>query len=292
MKLGLGTAQFGMNYGIANRSGQLAKAEASAVLAMAAASGADLIDTANLYGDSEQVLGVCLPPGHKFKIVTKTPHFRADIIRDTERTILRAAWHNSLEKLQAESLYALLVHNADDLLKPGGENLFAEMQCLQNEGMVTKIGVSVYCGRQLDALTAKYHLDMVQLPLNIFDQRLLQSGHLQRLKALGTEIHVRSAFLQGLLLLTPEDLPASLQRLQDHLREYRATLESWQLTTIQAPLWFLADIAEIDYVVCGVDNRQQFKELCLIAGAAHECYDFSRFAIDDESLVNPALWKK
>jgi len=292
MKLGVGTAQFGMDYGIANKGGQVPAAEVAAILEVAAARGVELIDTACLYGESERVLGDCLPTSHAFKIVTKTPHVAASRITVTDGRTLSAAYRDSLKKLRQESLYALLVHNADDLLKPGGDIIYEEMQRLKDDGLAMKVGVSVYHGRQLDALSGRYPLDLVQLPLNIFDQRLLKSGHLRYLKQSGTEIHVRSAFLQGLLQLGPEELPPSLNRLQDRLRQYRDALGCWNITTSQASLWFLADIGEIDYVVCGVDSRAQFEELCLIAGAPHGRYDFSGFAVDDENLIDPTHWKK
>ncbi len=292
MKLGLGTAQFGMDYGVANTSGQVSVTEVSAILAVAAANGIDLIDTASLYGESEQVLGGCLSKSHTFKIVTKTPYFSSTRITVNDGMTLRNVYRDSLEKLRQESLYALLIHNADDLLKSGGDILYEEMQRLKDDGLVMKIGVSVYSGQQLDELSGKYPLDLVQLPLNIFDQRLLKSGHLRRLKLAGTEIHVRSAYLQGLLHLAPEELPPSLNRLLERLRQYREALGRWNITIRQAPLWFLADIGEIDYVVCGVDSRAQLEEICLIAQASHDRYDFCSFAIDDESLINPTHWKK
>src|SRR6185369_12682558 len=136
MKLGVGTAQFGMNYGIANRSGQPSRSEVSAILELAGTNGVDLIDTANLYGESELVIGECLPEGHRFNIVTKTPYFPASSIADSDRSTLRSACCDSLRKLRQASLYALLVHNADDLLKPGGERLYEEMQLLKDEGLV------------------------------------------------------------------------------------------------------------------------------------------------------------
>ena len=104
------------------------------------------------------------------------------------------------------NVYGLLAHHADDLLVPGGRRVFEEMQRLLEEGLVRKIGVSVYSGQQIDSILELYTPDIVQLPLNLFDQRLLESGHLEKLKRRGVEIHARSVFLQGLLLIEPDQV--------------------------------------------------------------------------------------
>ena len=80
MKLGLGTVQFGMNYGMSNLRGRTPPAEVDHILRLAADNGVQVLDTAAVYGDSEVVLGKLLAPDHDFRIVTKIPGFKTPTI--------------------------------------------------------------------------------------------------------------------------------------------------------------------------------------------------------------------
>jgi len=208
MKLGLGTAQFGLDYGIFNRRGQCSSAEAAAILRLAAEGGIDVLDTAGAYGTSERVLGQTMSPDHRFRMVSKTPVLsHADV---DPRHAVEAALMTTLERLGRDSIYGLLVHHADDLLSAAGAGLWQAMQAIKRRRLVCKIGVSVYDAAQLDQVLDRFDVELVQLPVNLFDQRLVYGGYLARLKARGIEVHARSVFLQGLLLMDPASVPESL----------------------------------------------------------------------------------
>ncbi|HEY9348234.1 MAG TPA: aldo/keto reductase, partial [Inquilinus sp.] len=200
--LGLGTAQFGLDYGIANDRGICPPEDVAAILEAAAASGIGVLDTAPAYGTAEQVLGEVLPAAHRFRIVTKTPHLGG--LRDESqiRRAVRDAFAQSRAKLRRDRLAGLLTHNANDLLRPGGRALWAAMTELKQAGEVERIGASVYSAGQLDAVLARYPLDMVQLPWNAVDGRI-GPARLAALADQGIELHARSVFLQGLLLAPP-----------------------------------------------------------------------------------------
>ncbi|NVI80399.1 aldo/keto reductase [Janthinobacterium sp. BJB401] len=295
MKIGLGAVQFGLDYGIANTAGKVSEGEVAAILAAAAQLQLTLIDTAALYGDSEAVLGRAMSPAAPFDIVTKTPQFAGSAVGEAEAQQLEDSLHASLRMLQRPSVYGLLVHRVDDLLLPGGEALMARMALLKQQGLVSKIGVSVYTGQQIDAVLARFPIDLIQLPINVLDQRLLHSGHLRKLKQAGVEIHARSAFLQGLLLMAPHELPAHFDGVREHLAAYHRFIAGQGLTPLQAALGFVTGLDEIDHVVCGVNSSVQLQEICTAAGhpgagAARAGYD--AFAINDEAIVNPALWQQ
>jgi aryl-alcohol dehydrogenase-like predicted oxidoreductase len=292
MKLGLGTVQFGLDYGIANPGGQTPPGEAQAILDYAAARGIRVIDTASLYGQSEEVLGSVLPAGHPFRVVTKTIRFAKPNIGPADIAACEQAFSASLAKLRQPSLYGLLLHHADDLLVPGGERLFARLAEWRRQGLVQKIGVSVYTGDQIDRILAAYPIELIQLPLSILDQRLIAGGHLRRLKDKGVEIHVRSVFLQGLLLMPPDDLPPRFGTIRGHLDSYRAFLRERGLTPVQAALGFVLSLPEVGTAVCGVNTLGQLAEL---AAAVREDLDpgqFAPFALSDETILNPALWRE
>ena len=184
MKIGLGTVQFGLDYGVSNKEGKTAPDEVGRILKAAADRGVRVIDTAALYGSSEEALGSALPTGHRFDIVTKTRSFKKDSITPDDARILEEGFGASLSKLRSRSVYGLLLHDCDDLLAKGGGLLMAKMQGFKERGLVKKIGVSVYTASQIDRVMARFSIDIIQLPLSVFDQRLIQSGHLSRLKAL------------------------------------------------------------------------------------------------------------
>lgn len=291
MKLGLGTAQFGLDYGITNAAGKTPAAEVARILEEAHARGVRMLDTASLYGDSEAALGKSMPAGHAFRIVTKTPKF-ASGFGPAEARALEESFAASLKALGVTRVYGLLAHQADDLLSPGGERFLDALRALKDRGLVSKIGASVYSGSQIGGLLARGGIDLVQLPFNVLDQRPLREGHLKRLKEAGVEIHSRSVFLQGLLLMDPAAMPAYFGPLRATLEGFRATAAAHGLSPLQAALAFVAGRPEIDHFVVGVCDLAQFREILAAAQALpREAPDLSAFRCDEERFVNPSLWK-
>lgn len=290
MKLGLGTVQFGVNYGISNPDGQTAGEEVTDILAVAQQNGIRVIDTAALYGSSEEVLGNALPTGNQFKLVTKTVRFDTDTITSADASLLEQAFVRSLQKLRCSSVYGLMIHNVADVLAHGGGRLMDRLAALKQRELVTKIGVSVYTAEQIEMVLERFEIDLIQLPINVFDQRLLQGGQLAKLKAAGVEIHARSAFLQGLLLMEPSTLSSHFDTVKLHLRRYQEYFIQRGVTPVQAALGFVAGLDEIDVVICGVNNHQQLEELCT-AATPLPAVDFHDFAINDDLILNPSKWQ-
>ncbi len=290
MKIGLGTVQFGLEYGISNQSGQTSAAEVVKILAVAREYHIDVIDTAALYGNCEDILGRLLPHDHTFKLVTKTIRIDSNRITDAAPDRMESTFIASLEKLSCSAVYGLMVHNADDLLAEGGERLMERLETLKQCGKISKIGASVYTASQIDALLKRYQIDLVQLPMNIIDQRLITGGQLAALKSHGVEIHARSAFLQGLLLMSPESVPDYFGPVRKQLMGYHEFLRDLQITPVRAALGFLAARDEIDVIVCGVNDHRQFIEICQSSDPLPDI-DFSPFATDNEEMLNPSKWR-
>lgn len=292
MKLGLGTVQFGMDYGMSNPQGKTPPAEVDRILRLAADNGVQVLDTAAVYGDSEVVLGKLLASDHDFRIVTKTPSFKTPTINAADVIHLRDTFYRSLENLRQRNVYGLLAHHADDLLVPGGERIFEGMRRLLEEGLVRKIGVSVYSGQQIDRILELYTPDIVQLPLNLLDQRLLESGHLEKLKSRGVEIHARSVFLQGLLLIEPDQVPPYFSPIGDKLECYARFLEVNKLSRLQATLAFAAKQRDVDVVLVGVTSAAELRDILSALDAVSGIdLDMSALKVADERMVNPSLWK-
>lgn len=290
MKLGLGTVQFGLPYGVSNKSGQVAAAEVGKILQLAASSGMKILDTAAGYGNSETVLGASLTPAHNFSIVTKTLPLKTDQVRPEDVARAETAFCDSLHRLGQSSVYGLLVHHPADLLSLGGERLYAALQRWKDEGLVEKIGVSVYDKDEVDRLFGQYAFDLVQLPLNVFDQRLVQNGTLQRLHEAGIEIHVRSAFLQGLLLMPSAALPPYFVNLKLHHEAYLAALVQAGVSPLTGALGYFHNRPEVSTVLVGVETSMQLQE-CLVASRDIPPLDFASFAVDDPLMLDPRVWR-
>lgn len=293
MKLALGTVQFGLPYGIANARGRPDAATVKIILQRATAAGVRVIDTASLYGDSEEVLGSCLAPDHAFDIVTKTPKFTGMASADAALA-LRAAFDASCTKLHTSRVYGLLAHDAHDLLGAAGEVLWHEMSALRATGRVTKIGASIYSGTQIDALLQRYPLDLVQLPLSLLDQRLVHGGQLERLQAHGVEIHARSVFLQGALLIPPERLPPHLAPLRPYVEKIGAQASAHDIPPFAAALGYVASLPQVAAVVCGVDGADQFEQLVVALQSSTPLLspaEVAACACDDSAMLDPSQWR-
>lgn len=287
-KIGLGSAQWGMNYGITNATGKALPQEIEKILAVARDSGISIIDTAPLYGDAERQLGK--HDLSSFSIITKTPHFPCDTISRISAGILRSSLLNSLCVLGQEKVYGFLVHNADDLLKPNGRALIQELQLLKNEGLVEKIGISIYTSEQLHRISSFFIPDIVQLPLNVFDQRLIHDGTLTTLKSMGVEIHARSVLLQGLLAANENNLPEYFSPWKQNIREWHSFCRSISIAPAHAAIAFVCNTQEVDFCILGVERLPQLTDVLDSLGNASP-FDASSFSIHDSMILNPSNWK-
>lgn len=291
MKLGLGTAQFGFNYGVSNLLGKTPRQEVEKILALAQETGVKVVDTAPFYGESEMLLGQFLPALHHFHIVTKVRKIGKRKIAAQDIEQRREEFLASLNRLCQSSVYGLLVHHSEDLLVDDGHRLFEFMTELQSEGRIKKIGASCYSRDEIDRVIATYPIQLLQIPLNILDQRLIEDGYLGQLKSKGVEIHARSVFLQGLLLMKPQQLPAYFDCVRDHLRKFHDDISLASLSSLQACLSFVLSRKEIDAVICGVNSSTHFNELVFCAQTKEQIdFDFSRYALQREEVLNPTQW--
>lgn len=285
MKLALGTVQFGLEYGIANKQGRVSRHEAQDILVHARASGMDTLDTAIGYGDSEQRLGE-IGVGD-WQVVSKLPTVPeqcADIAQWVASEV-----EGSLRRLKVDRLYGLLLHHPQQLLEKGGDELYRALRQLRQAGLVQKIGISIYEPAELDAINSRFQLDLVQAPFNLMDRRLIESGWLERLKEQGTELHVRSIFLQGLLLMSPVERPRKFDRWTTLWATYDAWLAHARLTPAQACLRYALSFPEISKVIVGADSLRQLKEILQSAEGTLPA-TLPDMCCADIDLINPARW--
>lgn len=285
-KLALGTVQFGMDYGI-NSGIKVEQNEVLKIVNLARKSGIKLIDTAQLYGSSEKVLGNVNTVD--FDIVTKSRAFEQDIINENEANLVINDLDHSLKLLKQKSLYAFLVHHGEDLLKPGGEMIFNKLQILKEQGLVKKIGFSAYIDNQLIKIIERFDIDIIQLPMNILDNRLINNGLLNKLYTRGIEIHTRSVFLQGLLLMDMDKRPKYFDRWSNLWKFWYEWLTDNKLSPLEASIRYMISKPEISRVLVGVDNKDQLKNI-INASDGNIPTIPEELTTDDPDLLNPGNW--
>ena len=284
-RIALGTVQFGLNYGIANVRGQMSHADASDILSTGKAMGLDTLDTAVAYGESEQRLGAIGIDG--WKVVTKLPGIPDDC-GDVKRWVDTSV-RESMARLGVTRLYGLLLHQPGQLLEPGGEKLHEAMQALKQSGLVQKTGISIYDPPELDALCSRFPIDMVQAPFNILDRRMQQSGWLDRLANEGVELHVRSVFLQGLLLMNPQERRRRFVEWNPLWRILEEWIGQMGITPLDACIGYALSFPQIQRVVVGIDSPDHLNEILRSSGREVGALP-DRLSSSDPNLLNPGLW--
>ena len=297
MKIAVGTVQFGLPYGIANRVGKTPREMAAAILDRAKAEGATLLDTAIAYGDSEQVLGEIGAARNGWQIISKLPGLPPDLAVDDIAQWVETTVQASLDRLRADNLSGLLLHRPHDLLGAHGQILADTLLGLREKGIASAIGVSIYGPEDLDALfldragSTIIPLDIVQAPANALDRRLEVSGWATRLSQAGTRIHLRSAFLQGLLLMPLADLPEHLSWLRPDLQSWHDWLMSTGANPLAATLHHVLSRDYAECVVLGMDSLNHLEQI-LAAAQMPTPAPPADLHSRNATLLDPRKWTK
>jgi len=286
MKLALGTVQFGLDYGISNEAGKTSQVEVKRILDLAKTSDLDTLDTAAAYGDSEEVLGRIGVAG--WEVVSKVPFLPRDGVIGKQWVLDHV--RQSLERLKIDRLEGLLLHCATDLLRAEGRDIAAGLQEAKAQGLVNKVGYSIYAPQSLTALLEVLPPDLVQAPFNVFDQRLTRSGWLDRLVETGSEVHVRSVFMQGLLLMSPEKRPPAFDKWNEYWQRWDAAVGGRSEQALALCLGFAKAHQGISRIVVGVESHAHLEHLLEIWERAAP-FDAAGLACDDPQLVDPSNWK-
>lgn len=280
----LGTAQFGSNYGITNTTGQPTQSEIFEILDMAYNYGIRTFDTALAYGDAAKRLGQWHKDRQynielisKFSIVGNLDQTKQDIVA-------------ACKQLYIEKFDALLVHDPCQISKIDINALKDFFIELKESGITRKIGISCYDVIELQDWLSVLPCDVVQCPVNIFDQRFLQAEILQLLREHKVALHVRSIFLQGVLLA--DKLPNRLSKLQSSWDKYNKVLQAKNMPRLQACLAFINSVSDrIDKAIFGVNNTAELQQISAGYANTGSCdIDFAELAVTDVDLVDPRKW--
>lgn len=283
----LGSVQFGMKYGINNIDQRVELSEIKSILNFARDSQIDTIDTAISYNESEQVLGnIGL---ESFKVISKLPKLPDDV-QDVNTWVKDQAML-SINRLKVKSLHGLLLHCPSDLIGSKGPKLKKALNNLKTSNLVYKIGVSIYDPEELDNIFPIMKIDIVQCPLNLIDRRLETSGWLSRLYKENIEVHVRSIFLQGLLLMGRNKIPSKFKKWSNIWDLWSYKLNSKGFNALDACLSYPLSLKEVNCIIVGVDNTKQLKDIIYASKKKIAKEDWSFMISNNKMLINPSNWR-
>ena len=286
MILTIGTAQFGLKYGFKNK--KIKKKDLKKILKTLQSNKLKYFDTAISYGDSEKIVGeACIK---NFKVVSKLPPL-------PNKYLNLDAWVNenvnlSLKRLGIDSLYGLLIHKSDNFFGSEGKKLIEALHTLKSNGLVKKIGVSIYDPDECEKVLKYTKLDIVQAPLNLVDRRIVSSGLLSKLHADKIEVHTRSVFLQGLLQMPRIKMPKYFEKWSTIWDKWYFELKKNNISPTEACLLYPLSLREVDRVIVGVDNIVQLKEIIEKSKLHKSNIDWSFMTSNDQMLINPSNWNK
>lgn len=284
-KLVLGTAQFGLDYGINNSRGIIPIKEIGEILKLAHKNKIDTLDTSGDYGNAEHIIGKLITDSiFKFKIISK--------LGNVSENQVEYSLNKTLENLGINSIHGYLIHHADHYFK--NKNVWEKIVSLKEKGKTTKIGFSVYNPSELKKLlNLNIKLDIIQLPYNLFDQRF--EAYFKDLDKRGIEVYTRSTFLQGLLLKNPDTLPPYFKKVKNKLLNLRNLSDKINVPLPALCLLFITLNPKVNKVIIGVDsvehlesNINSFKYIVAVKKIYKTLFSYTE---SDRKIILPTLWK-
>jgi len=293
-QLCLGTVQFGLEYGINNKTGQLSENDVFHLLDTAYNKGVRVLDTAGAYGNAEELLGRYIKSRNRtdLKLISKLmPKIESE--GKNKSSLVVNSVSDALSRLNMSCLDGFLLHNPEQIYD---ESIVEGLIQAKNKGYVNHIGLSSYKIKHVEYAVDRYSIDYIQMPFNIFDHRLVTTGLVDKCKEKGVKIFARSPFLQGLFFMEPAEAEKKIEGVFEHLLDFNRLINYYELDRAFAALRFLIDSNIADYAVFGVDNIRQLEEIVEIYESKTLEVSFiskcnERFKNLDEEIILPSLWK-
>jgi uncharacterized protein len=283
-KIILGTVQFGLNYGINNISGQPSKDEMFCILDEASKQGIDCLDTADAYGNAIELIGQYHQSrNNRFKMLSKFKGIHAGQLNSQVK--------NALNVLHVSSFEVYSYHSFADYLNQS--YLKDELQTLKNQGLIKKIGISIYTNEELQHVIIDENIDVIQFPYNLLDNQNIRGIYLEQAKQNHKEIHVRSVFLQGLFFKNLKSLPEKLKPLSPYLQIIHNYCQKNSISLETLALSYALCNEHIDHVLIGVDTQQQLLNNLSSIMDLGDNFEFinQQIQVKETELLNPVNWK-
>ena len=293
--LTLGTVQLGLAYGVNNDKGMPTYEESASVLRTALDAGIVSFDTARAYGESELVLGKFFAEDPREKTLISKAVFSGiekSKVKDTLFSIVR----ESLTRLGIEKLPFLKLHK-EDMLREFGDTLVYAMHDLKREGLVDGIGVSFQDKTDMLSLTKGCGFDCVQIPANVFDNKVIRDGSIKALSDEGCIVFVRSVYLQGLFFKDTNTLPEKIKCAKPMLDSLHALANEAGISMQELAITFIRDTEGITSLLLGCDTPSQLLESVSLINAPSIDPSVAREAMRiaesvDPIVIRPWEWNK
>ncbi len=284
-KLGLACSQLGLDQPSSAPRGRPPEREAADALQIAARAGLGVLDAQVQFGRAETLIGNLMPRPSPFRVILRAvrPDRGPDYVEDELRQALR--------RLRLDKIDTVMVQSAGDLFSPQGPAMWERLKKLREEGVVERVGVSVFASDEPVGLTRRFKPDVIQAPVSLLDQRLIVSGALAEIAGLGVEVHLRSIFLQGLLFLPPDRMPLALRGQSGPLSRVRRLIAEGRSDPLQAALWFALSRPEAHHVIVGVASAAELQAVIAAAASAPPDLDWDEMALEHpEALIGGGGW--
>ncbi len=300
-KITLGTAQLGFPYGIANQIGEISSINATEILRQSINMKINSFDTAPNYGKSEELIGKFIQKtkNDSIKITTKIPRIilgNKEKINSSVYNFINQSIKNSSKKLEMEKIPICLLHNPKDM-KLFRDDISSTFSKLKKENKIKLSGVSVYTIEDIKEFLNQNELDVIQIPINIFNSKIINSNILSELKKNNKIIFARSIYLQGLFFLNPKKLPIHLEKVKSKLEILHELSKEYGRSVEDIAFSFIRDMSEVDSMIIGVESLNQLKNNIKLLNSpplndklVNKIYrEFNNIS---EEIVNPSLWNK
>lgn len=288
MKLVLGGVQFGLDYGVTNSEGQPSHKAAYEVMDYAWEIGIDCVDSAQAYGNANQIIADYHKiRQHRFRVINK-------VLR--EKTNINICVDNirrERDALDIPSFHAVMFHYAPSIDAEVPDDFFITLKA---EKLADFGGLSIDDAEHYALLKKRFDFDIIQLPLNPTCTKFMPDEFLKDLKFSGIDLHVRSAFLQGLFLASADKFPSYLKGLMPAIQTFQQNCRNFDLSFLTGCFLFLLQKPFVDKIVVGAQNISQLREIkqayddALNAYKANISLPWCEFAVNDYDLVHPVKW--
>jgi len=240
------------------------------------------LDTAISYENSYKIISKI--SDIRLKIITKFPLTKKKVSLVDVREML----NNDLQKLKQKKFYAVLIHNTNILRTKNGKNIYKFLLQLKQEKLITKIGFSIYKTKELKRFYKKYKPEIIQLPINLFNQEFLESGWLKKIKKDQVEIHARSVFLQG-IILNSENKIFKNNPFKNHFLLFHKWMIKNKINAFDSSLNFISQIKYLDKIIIGINSFKQFEKI-LNFKTKKGNFNYRALKSTNQKLINPSKW--
>ncbi len=289
MKIIFGSAQLMSDYGINKDGKNLKIPKLKEIFKFLKNKKTFYIDTAEAYGPAEKIIGKLV--NSKFKVITKISSLKKYNIDKLDDVIFHKV-NQSLKNLQTHKIYAVLIHDENDLKGKKGKKIVSVLKRIKKQGLVKKIGFSCYNKNVLLKNIKQNNFDIVQFPMNVFDQRLLDKKIGNLIKKKRIEVHIRSIFLQGLLTLRNKKINLLNKNLKKKMILWNKFLKQNRLLPVEACIEFIKKNNKNYKIVVGINNIKQLKEIYnFLNSKKRHNLNFNRLIVNNEKIINPSKWQ-